>query len=252
MTQQHSLSLDSGLAIVYRLRHSPQSRRARIKICPQGRVEVVVPLGFDLAQVPAFVAQHHQWIQDTQDRFKTTRQTLAPETLDRLPQSIELRAIGTTWYVSYNPYQATDSTSPTVTLRADAPHLLLQGSLQAVTPCCDLLGRWLRLQAKAVLPPLLQSLSQTTGLGYSQVTLRSQKTLWGSCSARQSISLNDRLLFLPPDLVRYVLIHELCHTRHLDHSPRFWALVSQKDPDYAQWEKALKQAWAYVPPWVNP
>ncbi|MGC1525969.1 MAG: M48 family metallopeptidase, partial [Phormidesmis sp.] len=64
-------------------------------------------------------------------------------------------------------------------------------------------------------------------------------------------SLNFKLLFLPRPLVHYVLVHELCHTVHMNHSKHFWALVAKKQPDY-QWRRdALKKAWRYVPRWVE-
>jgi predicted metal-dependent hydrolase len=93
--------------------------------------------------------------------------------------------------------------------------------------------------------------SQEIALPFEQVTVRGQKTLWASCSAKTNISLNYKLLFLPPELVRYVFIHELCHTIHLNHSRRFWALVAEKEPRYKQLDAELNKGWIYIPAWLE-
>jgi predicted metal-dependent hydrolase len=74
---------------------------------------------------------------------------------------------------------------------------------------------------------------------------------WGSCSARGDISLNYQLLFLPPPLLRHVLLHELCHTVEMNHSPRFWATVRRFEPDLDSMRVEMRQAWTHVPDWVS-
>lgn len=93
------------------------------------------------------------------------------------------------------------------------------------------LERWYRNQAKDYLPARLVDLAEHVGAYPARVSIRSQKTRWGSCSGKGHISLNWRLMLLPIRLADYVLIHELCHLHYLDHSPRFWALVKRLIPD---------------------
>jgi predicted metal-dependent hydrolase len=78
-----------------------------------------------------------------------------------------------------------------------------------------------------------------------------QRSRWGSCSPKLKISLNASLLFLPPHLVRYVLVHELCHTRHLDHSRRFWSLVARHEPLHKDRRRELAALRYEVPGWVH-
>jgi predicted metal-dependent hydrolase len=113
----------------------------------------------------------------------------------------------------------------------------------------DALCRWLKRYAKTVLVPWLAQVAQDCQLSYDRVQIRDQKTRWASCSSYQTIGLNYHLLFLPPTLVRYVLIHELCHTRELNHSPQFWSLVEQYEPNYRQCNESLKRAWRSLPGW---
>lgn len=83
----------------------------------------------------------------------------------------------------------------------------------------------LRRNAKCILPPRLEQLSKQAGLPYADVKINSSKGRWGSCSARKNINLSFYLLLLPSHLIDYVLLHELCHTREMNHSERFWELL---------------------------
>ena len=117
--------------------------------------------------------------------------------------------------------------------------------------CVAALKRWLASLAKTEFAPRLRALSVTTGNGYKKMHVRGQKTCWGSHSSSGTISINYCLLFLDPDSLRYLMIHELCHARHMDHSKRFWNLVGKFEPDYKRLDKALTDSWNRVPVWVG-
>ena len=102
-----------------------------------------------------------------------------------------------------------------------------------------LLVSWFRREAAQRLPARIRAIAPRLGLYPARVTVRAQQTLWGSCTEKGNISLNWRLVLLPSALADYVLVHELCHLRHLDHSRRFWALVATLIPDYAKRQRAL-------------
>jgi predicted metal-dependent hydrolase len=98
-----------------------------------------------------------------------------------------------------------------------------------------------RARARAVLPARLFELADRYGLAVTAVSIRSQKTRWGSCGRNGHISLNWRLMLMPDWVRDYVLVHELMHLRRLDHSPKFWRLVEAACPDYRlarQWLRA--------------
>lgn len=85
----------------------------------------------------------------------------------------------------------------------------------------------LRKQAKLILPERLQTLAELYGFNYSGVRINSARTRWGSCSSKGHINLSLFLMVLPSELSDYVLLHELCHTKEMNHGPRFWALMDK-------------------------
>ncbi len=100
--------------------------------------------------------------------------------------------------------------------------------------------RALRDEAEIYLPKKLNNLSQTLNLPYKTVTIRQLKTRWGSCDSNKNISLNLFLMTLPDNLIDYVLIHELSHTKILKHNSSFWSFVEQILPDYKHLKKEIK------------
>ena len=111
----------------------------------------------------------------------------------------------------------------------------------------ETIHRWYRAEARKVLTERLTTLGEQLGRGPNKVRIAAQRHRWGSCSARGTISLNWRLLLLPAALADYVMIHELCHLRHLNHSPRFWLAVERAMPDYRDRRAGLKRIEGTLP-----
>jgi predicted metal-dependent hydrolase len=113
-----------------------------------------------------------------------------------------------------------------------------------------LLQGWLKRAAAGRLTPRLMQLASELKTPVSRVAIRCQRTRWGSCSTRGTVSLNCSLLFLREGVVRYLFVHELAHTRHMNHSPDFWRFVESLEPDYRRLDAELLAGWRTVPEWV--
>jgi Protein of unknown function DUF45/HsdM N-terminal domain len=128
--------------------------------------------------------------------------------------------------------------------------LLVSGKIEDESLCRDALTRWLMRKTREFLVPRLEQLSARTGMQYKRTFLKRPKTRWASCSRNQSISVNAKLMFLPPEYVDYVLIHELCHIAKMNHSKRFWALVEHHNPNFRKLDNHLREMWKTVPRWA--
>ncbi|MEL6649555.1 MAG: SprT family zinc-dependent metalloprotease [Bacteroidota bacterium] len=99
----------------------------------------------------------------------------------------------------------------------------------------------LKLLAKDILPDRTFALAKATESTVNKIFIKGQKTRWGSCSNLSNVNLNWHMIFMPPPLIDYVIIHELMHLRELNHSPKFWAWVERYYPNYKQAEKEIRQ-----------
>ena len=95
-------------------------------------------------------------------------------------------------------------------------------------------------QALQIIPQRVAHYAPLVGVTYGRITIRNQKTRWGSCSAKGNLNFNCLLMLTPPEVMDYVVVHELCHRKEMNHSPRFWAEVERILPDYKIWRKWLK------------
>ena len=98
----------------------------------------------------------------------------------------------------------------------------------------------LTVKAKTLLPQRTAYFAPLVGVDYGRITLRMQKTRWGSCSAQGNLNFNILLMLAPPEVLDYVVVHELCHRKEMNHSPAFWAQVERVLPDYKIRRRWLK------------
>lgn len=241
------MTCSDTLTLSYRVRISSRAKRIRLTISARNGLIVVVPEGCGLQRVPGILEEKKEWIASHLERFAELSKRAALEAADMLPAAIKLPALGEQWLVTYLRTEAR-----TVAVRTTAcGQLMVQGAVADTRACQGALKRWLARRSREQLVPWLTRLSAQSGLDYSRAVVRGQRTRWASCSGHGAISLNYKLLFLPGYLVSYILMHELCHTRHMNHAEKFWALVMSFEPACKNHDKELRKAWQLVPAWAD-
>ena len=96
-------------------------------------------------------------------------------------------------------------------------------------------------EAKKVIPQRVSFYAEKIGVTYGRITIRNQKTVWGSCTAKGNLNFNCLLMLTPPEVIDCIVVHELCHRKYMNHSAAFYAEVIKAFPDYRKWEKWLKE-----------
>lgn len=237
--------MDTNWPPDYTIRKSKKAHHISFRISAKKGLEIVMPhQSTPISMINELLDDKRSWIEKN---LQQIQQEQAKQALEKpLPDQIPLRSIDEIWHISL----IESNNRPAIILR---PHqeLALYGEISDVECCKTLLVNWIRRKANRHLSAQLKQISDETKLTYNKLSLRGQITRWGSCSAEKNISLNYKLLFLPQTLSKHVLIHELCHTKHLDHSARFWQLVAEYDPHWESNRRALRDANRYIPTWLE-
>jgi predicted metal-dependent hydrolase len=220
----------------FAVRVSARARRLTARVHVGGSVEIVVPIGVKPRTVREFVQRFSPWI----NRKVAAMQCLA-ESGDSVPRSVDFALTGERLEVLWS--------------RTPKRGLVEHGGRIEVQAPDDrgaraLLQDWLKDAARDRLAPALMQLAAELNFSISRVAIRRQRTRWGSCSTRGTLSLNCSLVFLRSDVVRYLFIHELAHTKHMNHSASFWRLVASLEPNYRRLDRELLAGWRTVPLWV--
>lgn len=203
------------------------TKRLKLRLSNKGEVVVSMPTWLPFKSGEKFAEGHREWI----EKHRVEPKLLLPN-----------RKIGKTHTLLF---AVTDSVKPSVkvtenfvTVKVPVGMTLRSSLIQEVA------SRGVKKALKAqeeYLEKRLKEISNVTGLRYRASRYGFMKTRWGSCRSDNTITLNYNLLDLPDELINYVIIHELAHTRHLNHSPKFWALVESFAPNYKLLRKNVKK-----------
>jgi len=211
----------SAPTIDYTVRRSDRARRVRVTVEPSGEVEVVLPRRARDREAAAAVRELWPWIERRLAEAAVLRERIAARgaTVPFLGEVLELRV---------------ERGRTRAHRRGDAL-LVPDGDARPA------IERWYRRTARAEVVPRLDEAVDALGVDYESVRIANQRTRWGSCSSTGAMSFNWRLLLAPEDVLDYVVWHEACHLRHLDHSPRFWALLERHRPGYREQKAWLRR-----------
>ncbi|MFC7071193.1 M48 family metallopeptidase [Halobaculum lipolyticum] len=228
MTAARSRTIDlAGDTVEYTVRESTRAERARIDV-GLGGVTVVVPeeSGVDPAAV---LSNHAEWVRDHAAEAAARRADLPTRRFEpgaTFPYLGEPHEV----VVETRPYSVVDDGA----LRLAAHHVDDTSVKRA-------LETLYRRTARDRFERLAEEYAPAVGVDYGRIEVRNQRTKWGSCSTTGTISLNWRLQLAPPAIGEYVVVHELAHRRELNHSPAFWAIVAEHDPEYERHREWLAE-----------
>ena len=227
---------------IYSVKRHSRSKCVKLKATLKNGLELVVPTRFNLKHIPKILVENKAWIEKQLLKLAQLEQDKSNVIL---PNKIFLRAINQTWNIEY-----IESQNPLKIIHRPHQEIAIVGEIQDKTYCKKLLIHWLKQLANIYLKNHLSILSQKIQLPYNKVTIRDQETRWGSCTKDKNISLNYKLIFLPEHLASHIMIHELCHTVHLNHSDNFWKLVGKFDSDWQENRVAARKVDEFIPKWL--
>jgi predicted metal-dependent hydrolase len=202
-------------AIPYRIRRSDRARRIRVSVGRDGTVEVVVPSRAPQHAAGDAVRELRPWIERRLAEVDRQRSAVLArgDTVPYLGEQLSL-------------------------VRTPGRERVLRRGQSLLVPdgsqCAAALERWYRRMARIEIGERLERACALAGLQYTRLTIRDQRTRWGSCSRSGAMSFNWRLLLAPSEVLDYVIWHEVCHLEVMDHSPRFWTLVARHCPEHAE------------------
>jgi len=231
----------------YTLSRSRRARYLRLQITVEHGLRVIAPERCTQRQISEFISRKQAWIDQHLDRIRPHREALIREK-QTVPQRLPLRAIESDLVITIRN-GAKGHKTPSCDIEEN--QVLLCTDNQAPEAIHSLLRSLVRQEAKKHLKNRLEVLSELHDLPFNRCTIRRQKTRWGSCSGKKTISLNDQLMFFPAGLSDHVLLHELAHTVHPHHGPEFYTLLRQIDPRCDLHREELRHAARYIPVWYQ-
>ena len=234
--QQHSITLSDRI-VPYTIKRSPR-RRLSLTIDHRG-LRVLGPMNLSIRQSESLILTHEAWVLQKLDDWRPERLNSAWSITGNQP----LPVFGISYAVCAVPHEAR-----TPRIECQHPDLILHTKtpLDAYQNHRALV-QWLRSQALSHFEERVAAYAPLMGVQHTGLSLSQAKTRWGSCTSAGHIRLNWRLIHLTPDLIDYVVIHELAHLKEMNHSPRFWAVVDAVYPNHRAARKALRGHIAALP-----
>ena len=238
-----------GNKIVYQLKQSPHIRGIRLEIRQDSGLTVIVPREYNHQSVEELIQNKSVWIV----RHLTAEH---PQQLPLFNKEVDdgdrLPFMGKTIEIVRRPG---GNHKPGAELIGNHLYVYINGSSPDLP---KLLEAWYRMQASIVFGAKALVFSRKMGVTYKRILIRGQKTRWGSCSPLGNLTLNWKLLLAPEPVINYVIIHELAHRKHMNHSKRFWEVVAQFIPrwkEHRKWllthEAELKASASFVSSPIN-
>ena len=229
--------------IEYEVNLSSRAQRIRITISGD-KVKVTKPKGVSEQQVKDFIEAKKEWIFNHWQEFKSLKikqdekEFVAEEKFPYLGREYILRTI------------AINDKKLTVELKGNTFWVFLPEDLNKTEwpqKVKEALVNWYKNEARLVFIEKLDYWAKKLGVSYNQLRIKEQKTRWGSCSGKGNINLNWRVIMAPSSVVDYLIVHELAHLKHMNHSKEFWQLVKNNLFDFERQRKWLREEGQKLP-----
>lgn len=227
----------AGVRVPFIIRKNARARRVWIKMEDHAGLVLVLPRWANPAQAAEFLRRHKDWIMKRWSEREERLSKAAPP-------------LGTTRMLLYRGRPLSlrvrnrACSAPSVEWHQD--HVLVHLPMGEEPPLSEILEASYREKAREVFLRRVQALSELLQVHPKRIQVRDQKTRWGACTGRGTLTFSWRLILAPPAVLDYVVVHELCHLRHANHGRRFWELVSEICPQFDAHRAWLRENGALI------
>ena len=246
----YPLEIGDGNTLMVPWRRSKRAWHITIRISLKEGVHVVIPWSCAARHAVSFLEERRDWIKNEKQAFDEKIKNSPAGKPKTLPESFFLSFTNETWRTLFEKKDGTIDETPKLK-QFSTDLLIISGTSFEGDVWIKSVEKWLAKKAKKTLPQLLAGLATAMELTLKKTAISCQKTRRGSCAADGTISLNAKLLFFPEYLVRYILVHELCHLVHHNHGEHFWSMVGRYEPDYRQRVKEVREIQGSLPWWIS-
>ena len=223
-----------GYTIEYELRLTAR-KNIECRVAP-GRVTVFAPEWLMAGSADDFVRERGEWILKSLQEMQTRAETVLEKNEQAMQEGALIPVEGKNYILRLEQGKRT-------AVRTEGANLIVSGTDGEALSVRAAVRNHLIFLAKARLEERVRFHAGKIGAYPKNITLREQKTKWGSCSSLGNLNFNWKLIMAPPGALDYVVVHELCHLIEMNHSPAFWAQVEKHCPDYKKWRDFLKNGF---------
>ncbi|MGA2191865.1 MAG: SprT family zinc-dependent metalloprotease [Nitrospirota bacterium] len=220
-----------GNTVSYTLKKSPRARHVWLKVGIGTGLEVVAPARMPLKELDAILAKKASWIEKHLPNPGLTHKLVKRPVLK---DGVKVYYLG-----EEHPVRVRVNHRGSPVVRLLSGEIVAEMPDSRTEPLKDAIEAWYKKMARQVIMDKVEKLSN--GKRFGRISIRDQKTRWGSCSSKGNLSFNWRLIMAPPKVIEYLVVHELTHREHPNHSKRFWAKVEKRCPGYQEREAWLKE-----------
>jgi len=213
----------------YQIQHHPRAQHIKIKITPQAEVIVVAPRDCPTFFIDRFVREHTDWIEKNLKKIQEQQPAVKKN-------KNEILLFGK----SYQKIIGTRDEYP-LGVRVSGEKLIITPVTNNKASIDKSLQQFLKSTAEKYITPRTHQLAKEMKTTFKTLSYKNQKTRWGSCSSLGNLNFNWKLVHVPPQVIDYVLIHELAHRTEMNHSADFWDIVRKYDPEYLKHRGWLKR-----------